>query len=81
MPVSIADVQQAHGYIHGYPVEVGADPLVAALCDGDIRADFARRGTMGKHLLEYTLGDMEREAGKAETALAYMQAWGIAAGI
>ncbi len=76
MSVSIADVQQQHGYTHGYPVEVGADPFVTAICDADIRADFERTGTPPyRHVLDVTVEELEREAQKAKDALEYMRMW------
>ena len=82
MEISLADVQAKHGYTHGYPVEVGADPVVTAICDGDIRADFARTGTPPyRRLLDATLADMERESRRALDALAYRRMWGIKAAI
>ncbi|WP_294158117.1 hypothetical protein [uncultured Selenomonas sp.] len=78
MSVSLADVQQQHGYTHGYPVEVGADPFVTAICDGDIRAAFARDGTPPyRRLLDVSVEELEQEASKAESALQYLWAWGF----
>ena len=77
MTVSLADVLQVHGYLHRYPVDVGADPLVAVLCDADIRADFAATGTTPyRHVLGMTLEACEGEARKADEALACVRAWG-----
>ncbi|MCI6099657.1 MAG: hypothetical protein MR698_03320 [Selenomonas sp.] len=73
----MGDVERAtEGRNHN--VDVGAAPLVALLCDADVRGDLERtRRPPWYGEAAYTLEDMEQEGRIAKEAFGLALAWGM----